>query len=72
KMDYTEYGGALMLGVNAGVVKAHGSSNANAIKNAVRQARTFAEGRVVERIKEQLALVAEKEAAAKEAAPAEE
>lgn len=54
KMDYTEYGGALMLGVNAGVVKAHGSSNANAIMNAIRQARSFAEAKVVEQIREKL------------------
>ena len=32
QMDYTEYGGALLLGVRGGVVKAHGSSNAKAIK----------------------------------------
>lgn len=63
KMDYTEYGGALMLGVNGGVIKAHGSSNANAIKNAIRQARTFTQGGVVEKIKAELAAVAEKEAA---------
>ncbi|MFZ5975929.1 MAG: phosphate acyltransferase PlsX [Bacillota bacterium] len=39
KMDYTEYGGALFLGVNGGVVKAHGSSNAKAIAAAINQAR---------------------------------
>lgn len=32
-MDYTEYGGAPLLGVKGGVIKAHGSSNAFAIKN---------------------------------------
>lgn len=55
QMDYTEYGGALLLGVNGGVIKAHGSSNAKAIKNAIRQARTFAQQRTVEIIKEKLA-----------------
>lgn len=55
QMDYTEYGGALMLGVNAGVIKAHGSSNAKAIKNTIRQARTFIEGNVVETIKTKIA-----------------
>ena len=54
QMDYTEYGGALLLGVNGGVVKAHGSSNAKAIKNAIRQARTFAQQGTVELIKEKL------------------
>lgn len=41
KMDYTEYGGAGLFGLNAPVIKAHGSSNANAILNAIRQARTM-------------------------------
>jgi glycerol-3-phosphate acyltransferase PlsX len=41
--DYTEYGGAPLLGIKKPVIKAHGSSNANAIKNAVRQAKTCAE-----------------------------
>lgn len=54
QMDYTEYGGALLLGVNGGVVKAHGSSNAKAIKNAIRQARTFAQQGTVKLIKEKL------------------
>ena len=50
-MDYSEYGGAPLLGVKGGVIKAHGSSNAKAIKNAIRQAIKFAEGNVVEDIK---------------------
>lgn len=54
RMDYKEYGGALLLGINGGVVKAHGSSDAKAIKNAVLQARKIAEGRIVERISEKL------------------
>ncbi|WP_432359398.1 phosphate acyltransferase PlsX [Sporosarcina sp. UB5] len=41
KMDYTEYGGAGLFGLNSPVIKAHGSSNANAIFNAIRQARTM-------------------------------
>ena len=40
-MDYTEYGGAPLLGITSPVIKAHGSSNAKAIKNAIRQARDF-------------------------------
>jgi phosphate acyltransferase len=39
KMDYSEYGGAALFGLKAPVVKAHGSSDANAIFHAVRQAR---------------------------------
>ena len=47
KMDYTEYGGALFLGVNGGVVKAHGSSNARAIAAAISQARDMVRSDVV-------------------------
>ncbi len=40
-MDYTEHGGAPLLGVKKPVIKAHGSSNPKAFKNAIRQARDF-------------------------------
>jgi phosphate acyltransferase len=52
KMDYTEYGGAGLFGLNAPLIKAHGSSNANAVMNAIRQARTMAGHGVTERIGE--------------------
>ncbi|MBY9078449.1 phosphate acyltransferase PlsX [Paenibacillus sp. HN-1] len=39
KLDYKEHGGAPLLGLSGLVVKGHGSSDGNAIKNAVRQAR---------------------------------
>ena len=42
-MDYEEYGGAILLGINSIVIKAHGSSNAKAFKNAIRQAKTIYE-----------------------------
>lgn len=54
KMDYKSHGGAPLLGVNGAVVKAHGSSDARAIKNAVRQARSMLEGNVVEKIRDGL------------------
>ncbi len=54
KMDYTEYGGALMLGVNGGVIKAHGSSNAKAIKSTLRQAAGFIKADVVGVIKQEI------------------
>ncbi|QCX32239.1 phosphate acyltransferase PlsX [Caloramator sp. E03] len=54
KFDYTEYGGAILLGVDGTVIKAHGSSNAKAIKNAVRQAILCIEGNVVEEIKNEI------------------
>lgn len=38
KMDYKEYGGAVLMGVAKPVIKAHGSSDARAFKNAIRQA----------------------------------
>lgn len=50
KFDYTEHGGAAFLGVNGGVIKAHGSSNGKAIKNAIRQAKSFIENNVLELI----------------------
>lgn len=51
KFDYKEYGGALLLGLNSGVMKAHGSSDAKAISSAVKMARKFILGNVVEEIK---------------------
>lgn len=39
KFDYTEVGGAPFLGIDGIMIKAHGSSDAKAIKNAVRQAK---------------------------------
>ena len=50
-MDYTEYGGAPLLGIDGGVVKAHGSSNAKAFAAAVGQARKFALGGINDSIR---------------------
>lgn len=50
KMDYTEHGAAPLLGIDGLVLKSHGSSDANAIKNAVRQARIALTNRLVEAI----------------------
>ena len=46
RMDYAEVGGAPLLGVNGVGIVAHGSSDARAIRNAIRVARDFAERRV--------------------------
>ena len=46
KMDYSEYGGAPLLGVNGVGFISHGGSNANAIKNAIRVAAEFVENGV--------------------------
>ena len=48
--DQSEYGGAPFLGVRKPVIKAHGSSNAKAIKNAIRQAKFCVETKLVEEI----------------------
>lgn len=50
KLDYTEHGGAPLLGINGVCIKSHGSSDAHAIKNAVRQARTALQNKLVESI----------------------
>lgn len=50
RMDYTEYGGAPLLGVNGGVIKAHGSSDAHAICSAIGQARKLVLGGITEKI----------------------
>ena len=49
-MDYTEYGGAPLLGITQPVIKAHGSSNPKAFKNAIRQARDFAQSGMIEEL----------------------
>ncbi len=51
KMDYKEYGGAVLLGVEKPVIKAHGSSNAKAFKNAIRQAVNCVDKDVIGEIK---------------------
>ncbi|BBW96722.1 phosphate acyltransferase PlsX [Geobacillus sp. FSL W8-0032] len=53
-MDYSEYGGAALFGLNAPLIKAHGSSDANAIFHAVRQARDMVAHDVIGTIKAEL------------------
>ncbi|HUU04380.1 MAG TPA: phosphate acyltransferase PlsX [Patescibacteria group bacterium] len=50
KLDYAEYGGALLLGVNGIVIIGHGSSNAKAIKNAISLSYKFVSEKVLEKI----------------------
>jgi phosphate acyltransferase len=54
KIDYSEYGGAPLLGVRGIAIIGHGRSNANAIKNAVRVGAELANARVNERIEREL------------------
>ncbi|MBQ6717317.1 MAG: phosphate acyltransferase PlsX [Clostridia bacterium] len=53
-MDSSEVGGAPLLGVGKPVIKAHGSSDAKAIKNAIRQAIIFTEKNVINTISENI------------------
>ena len=50
KLDYTEVGGGVLMGVSKPVIKAHGSSNARAFYNAIRQAKQFTETNVIDEI----------------------
>lgn len=54
KMDYKEFGGAPLMGICKPVIKAHGSSDARAFKNAIRQAKMFAENNVISEIENNL------------------
>ncbi len=55
RLDYAEYGGVPLLGVNGSAIISHGRSNAKAIKNALRVARQTAETNVAGAIAEGLA-----------------
>src|SRR5580700_9782251 len=46
RVDYSEYGGAPLLGVKGVCIICHGSSNANAIRNAIRVAAEFSSGQI--------------------------
>lgn len=52
KMDYTEYGGACLLGVNGNVIIAHGRSQAKAIKSAIGLAKEAVERGITEIVRE--------------------
>jgi glycerol-3-phosphate acyltransferase PlsX len=54
KVDYAEYGGAPLLGVNGIVIIAHGGSNAKAIQNAIRVAKRGVEQNIVQGIAERM------------------
>ena len=54
--DYADIGGAPLLGVKKPVIKAHGGSNAKAIKNAIRQAKLCVENDIINKISADLAV----------------
>jgi glycerol-3-phosphate acyltransferase PlsX len=55
RLDYSEYGGAPLLGIKGVCTIGHGSSNANAMKNAVRVASQFAQSGINRKIEHELA-----------------
>lgn len=57
RLDHTEYGGAPLLGLKGVCFITHGSSNANAIKNAIRVAAEFADKKINSKIEKELAAV---------------
>ena len=54
RLDHTEYGGAPLLGVKGACFVTHGSSNANAIKNAIRVAAEFVEREITAKIEREM------------------
>ena len=54
RVDYSEYGGAPMLGVKGVCIICHGRSNANAMKNAIRVAAEFSSENINGRIEDEL------------------
>ena len=52
RLDYSEYGGALLLGTEKSIVKCHGSGKAKDVKIVLKQAENFVKGEVVENTKQ--------------------
>jgi phosphate acyltransferase len=59
KMDYSEYGGAGLFGLNAPIIKAHGSSDARAFASAVKQAKVMHDESVIETIRQSVETIKE-------------
>lgn len=57
KMDYKEYGGAMLVGVNSTVVKAHGSSDEKSFFNTIKQAKSIVESGLIDNIKEEISKI---------------
>ncbi|MCT4544211.1 MAG: phosphate acyltransferase PlsX [Vallitalea sp.] len=55
--DYTEYGGAPLLGLEGLVVKTHGSSDAKAVKNTILQCKKFANQQINQKIKQNINMI---------------
>ena len=61
KFDASEYGGAPLLGISKPVIKAHGSSDAKAVKNAIKQAMYFVNTGIIIEIARQSSMLTKKE-----------
>ena len=57
RLDYSEYGGAPLIGLRGASIICHGRSSSNAIKNAIRVAREYAENEVNAKLEAELALI---------------
>ena len=58
RVDYSEYGGAPLLGVAGVTIVGHGRSSARAVRNAVAMAYRFADNRFIERVEQDIAAAA--------------
>jgi glycerol-3-phosphate acyltransferase PlsX len=58
RVDYSEYGGAPLLGLAGIVIVGHGRSSAKAVRNAVAMAYRFASSRFIERVERDIAALA--------------
>ncbi len=67
RFDATEHGGAPLLGISRPIIKAHGSSNAKAFKNAIRQAIAYSNSGIIYDIADAAAEFVAAKKAAKEA-----
>lgn len=56
-LDYSEYGGAMFLGIDGVLVKCHGSSDSKAIANGIKAAYKFAKANVSEKLKQNIKLI---------------
>src|SRR5262245_3221559 len=58
RVDYSEYGGAPLLGVDGITIVGHGRSTAKAVRNAIAMTYRFAEGRFLQRVRDDIAAAA--------------
>jgi glycerol-3-phosphate acyltransferase PlsX len=59
RVDYSEYGGAQLLGINGVCIIGHGRSNVVAVKNAIKMAKDFVKNRVQEKIQAEISPLSE-------------